>query len=96
MPNSPVYELHDAVNIEQVVHSGSVISVGEGQQAIKVARNPIRVKAWGEDSVEQVHGLGEDTRAVLRDLLGKDDRTIDELVANKIVITNEAPQEPRA
>ena len=96
VPNSPVYELHDAVNIEQVVHSGSVISMGEGQQAIKVARNPIRVQAWGEDSVEQVHGLGEDTRAVLRDLLGKDDRAINELVANKIVITNEATQEPRA
>jgi len=43
-----------------------------------------------------VHGLGEDTRAVLRDLLGKDDRAINELVANKIVITNEATQEPRA
>jgi len=85
VPNSPVYDLHDAVRTEQAAHNGSMFTVGEGARAFKMARSPIRVKAWGEDRAEAVRGMGADTRDVLRDLLGKDDGAIDRLVAGKVV-----------
>ena len=87
VPNSPVYELHDAVHSEQVIHNGSLMTVGEGQQAVKVARSPIRVQAWGADRAEPVRAMGADTRQVLRELLGKDDASIDALVASNVVAT---------
>lgn len=90
VPNSPVFELHDAVHTEQVVHNGSLLTVGEGEKAVKMARSPIRVKSWGDDLAEPVHGMGADTRNVLRDLLGKDDAAIDALVAGNIVATHQA------
>ncbi len=90
VPNSPVYELHDAVRTEQVLHNGSLLTVGEGAQAVQVARNPIRVQAWGEDIAEQVHGMGSDTRDVLRELLGKDETAIAALVAANVVSANQA------
>ncbi len=87
VPNSPVYELHDAVHTEQVVHNGSILTVGEGDKAVKVARNPMRVEQWGDDITESVHGMGSDTRQVLSELLGKDDAAIDALVAAKVIAT---------
>ncbi|HSV84027.1 MAG TPA: CaiB/BaiF CoA-transferase family protein [Ramlibacter sp.] len=90
VPNSPVYELHDAVASEQVLHNGSLLTVGEGDKAVRTARNPIRVGAWGEDLAEPVHDMGSDTRDVLRNLLGKDDREIEALVAGNVVATQPA------
>lgn len=90
VPNSPVYELHDAVHTEQVVHNGTLLTIGTGEQAVKVARNPIRSSAWGEDRAEPIRGMGADTRALLRDLLAKDDADVDALLADKVVATHDA------
>ena len=90
VPNSPVYELHDALVSEQVRHNGSLLTVGEGEQAIQMARNPIRVDAWGEDHADPVHEMGSDTRDLLRNLLGKSEGEIDALVASQIVGTQPA------
>ncbi len=87
VPNSPVFDLHHAVLTEQAVHNGSMLTIGQGEQSVKVARNPIRVQAWGDDIAEQVHGMGSDTRDVLRELLGKDDAAIAALVDANVVAT---------
>jgi crotonobetainyl-CoA:carnitine CoA-transferase CaiB-like acyl-CoA transferase len=85
VPNSPVYELHDAIRSEQVAHLGSLIEVGEGVRSVTVARSPMRVAEWGPDRVEPAPGPGRDTRAVLRELLGRDDAAIDALAAAGVV-----------
>ena len=85
VPNSPVFELHDAVRTEQVQALGALVPMGEGDKAVTVARFPIRVPQWGADRVEPCRGLGADTREVLHELLGKDDKSIDALLAAKVV-----------
>jgi len=85
VPNSPVYELHDAIRSEQVVHLGSLIEVGEGARSVTLARSPMRVAQWGPDRVEPAPGPGRDTRAVLREVLGRDDAAIDALAAAGVV-----------
>ncbi len=89
VPNSPVYELHDAVHTEQVVHNGTLLTIGTGEQAVQVARNPIRSPAWGVDRAEPIRGMGADTRQLLRELLDKDDAAVDALVAGKVVATHD-------
>lgn len=88
VPNSPVYELHDAIHTKQVQHLGTLISVGEEGRSIQTTRNPIRVQAWGDDRVEPPPSLGGDTRQVLTELLGKDAAAIDDLIARKVVATH--------
>ena len=87
VPNSPVLELHNAVRNEQMDHNGGLMSIGEGAKAVLVAHSPIRVSAWGDDAAKPAPGLGEDTRGVLRELLGKSDAEIDILVGSKVVAT---------
>ena len=88
VPNSPVLELHDAVRSEQVQHMQALVSVGEGDKAVTMVRSPIRVKAWGEATLRPAPTMGADTRAVLRDILGKADQEIDALVQGKVVATH--------
>ncbi|QXZ10705.1 CoA transferase [Comamonas sp. Y33R10-2] len=85
VPNSPVFELHDAVHSEQVKHMHALMSVGEGEKAVTMVRNPIRVKAWGDFPARPAPTMGADTYQVLKGLLGKGDAEIDALVNAKIV-----------
>jgi len=87
VPNSPVYELHEAVRSEQVQASGSLISVGEGERRFQVARCPIRVDNWGPDRTEPARATGADTRAVLEDLLDMAPAEIDGLIESQAVST---------
>ena len=88
VPNSPVFELHDAVRTEQVEDMGTLMRVGEGSETVTVVRSPIRVEAWGEQTPRPAPRLGADTRGTLRLLLGKSDEQIDALVDRKVVVTH--------
>ena len=87
VPNSPVLELHDAVKTDQVRHMGAIMTLGEGDKAVQSIHSPIRVKEWGEDLKQPSPTMGEHTRSVLRELLGKSDAEIDALVAAKVAVT---------
>ncbi|QIL73892.1 CoA transferase (plasmid) [Diaphorobacter sp. HDW4B] len=86
VPNSPVYELHDAIHSDQVRHLNSLMPTGSDEAAVRVVRNPMRVKAWGEYQAIRSPGLGENTRSVLKELLGKSDSEVDSLVQRNVVV----------
>ena len=77
VPNSPVYELHDAVHSEQAVHNHTLTEVGD--PPIKVLRTPIRAGQWDNDSHTPAPGLGADTASVLEQKLGLDPARIQAL-----------------
>lgn len=85
IPNSRVYELHEAIVSEQVQHTGSIIPISNGAVNSKVARTPVRVAEWGADRVETPPPLGSDTRAVLSEVLGLSDTDIDALASRKAI-----------
>ena len=85
VPNSPVLELHDAVRSEQARFLGSMQALGEGPDAPQVARCPIRSSQWREDPASPPPGLGRDTGAVLREVLGLDDARIAALAERRVV-----------
>jgi formyl-CoA transferase len=69
VPTSPVLELHDTVNLEQVVSRASIVRIQEGERQTSVVRSPIRVDEWPAAEWRMPPVLGEDTENVLRDLL---------------------------
>jgi crotonobetainyl-CoA:carnitine CoA-transferase CaiB-like acyl-CoA transferase len=89
VPNSPVYELHDAIHTEQVRHARALMDVGSGAQQVRMARSPIRVEAWGGQPAVPAPHLGADTRGVLRELLGMQDEAIDALAARQVVVIDD-------
>jgi formyl-CoA transferase len=54
-------------------------------QPVLVAGNPIKMSKVAEGPETDVPGMGEHTLAVLRDLLGLDEESIQELVASGVV-----------
>ena len=82
VPNSPVLELHDAVNSEQARHNRSMLRLGE---TVQVARCPIQAAAWGDEPATPAPGLGRDTDEVLRSLLGMNTAEIAGLAERKVV-----------
>jgi crotonobetainyl-CoA:carnitine CoA-transferase CaiB-like acyl-CoA transferase len=46
VPNSPVLELHDAVNTEQARHNGSIRAIDHAGHAVGMAACPIRAEEW--------------------------------------------------
>jgi crotonobetainyl-CoA:carnitine CoA-transferase CaiB-like acyl-CoA transferase len=85
VPNSPVYELHDAVRSEQVEHLQSIASVPVRGSAVAVPRSPIRVDQWDEQRLGPPPALGEHTQAVLRSLLGLSEAEIAGLIERRVV-----------
>ena len=70
VPNSPVLELHDAVNTEQVRHNGSIRPLDQGGHSVDVAACPIRVGEWGDQPAAPAPRLGASTDQVLQSWLG--------------------------
>jgi crotonobetainyl-CoA:carnitine CoA-transferase CaiB-like acyl-CoA transferase len=85
VPNSPVYELHDAVYSEQVKHLEAINTIPIGQTSIAVPRAPIRVDQWPALRHDPPPSLGEHGAVVLRSLLGVTDAEIAGLVERKIM-----------
>ena len=82
VPNSPVYELHDAVHSEQAVHNGVLKQVGD--PPVTVLRTPIRSDEWDNDTHTPAPGFGADTVSVLQQKLGLDDDRIQQLRAKGV------------
>jgi crotonobetainyl-CoA:carnitine CoA-transferase CaiB-like acyl-CoA transferase len=67
VPTSPVLELHDAVQTEQVRHNHALTMLPDGAQ---VAACPVRALQWDAPPAAPAPRLGADTKEVLNRLLG--------------------------
>lgn len=85
VPASPVLELNDTLELEQVKHDGTVIELTEADRRVSVVRSPVRVDAWEEAPRKMAPDLGRDTAAVLAELLGLTESEIDELADDGVV-----------
>lgn len=90
VPNSPVLELHDTLQAEQLKHMDSLIELGEAGKTYRVVRSPIRATQWGEERAKEPPMIGEDTRAVLHDILGLAPAEIDALARRNAIATLDA------
>ena len=77
VPNSPVFELHEAIKSEQAQHIGCLQGVGD--PPIQMMRSPIRADEWDNDNHRPAPRMGADTRAVLGDWLQWDSARVEEL-----------------
>ena len=85
VPNSPVYELHDAVCSDQVEHMQAIASIPVRQSVVAVPRSPIRVEQWGEQRLDPPPALGEHSDTVLREVLGLSSAEISGLIERRVV-----------
>lgn len=81
VPGSPVYELHEAVRSEQAVHNQVIHEVGTAEDPCPTVRLPIRSTSWPLAGSIPPPRIGQDTRQVLSELLGEDEKSIEALVA---------------
>lgn len=89
VPASPVLEINETLQLEQIQHDGAVISLSEGDRRVSVVRSPVRVDAWGESPRIMAPDLGRDTAQVLSELLGLSEREIEGLAGEGVVATAE-------
>jgi crotonobetainyl-CoA:carnitine CoA-transferase CaiB-like acyl-CoA transferase len=81
-----VYSVAEAVHHPHNVTRRGVRTVPDDVWGeITIPGVPIRVASVPEEPDLRAHELGADTRTVLRDLLGKDDLAVDDLVAAGVV-----------
>jgi crotonobetainyl-CoA:carnitine CoA-transferase CaiB-like acyl-CoA transferase len=92
VPTSPVMELHDAIRSEQAQHNASLRTLGEGGGQYEVARSPIRVQAWGEREADAAPRMGDQTQAVLQEVLGLSEQAVAELAARGVVRLARTPE----
>jgi len=85
VPNSPVLELRDAVQTEQVRHAGTIYEVGHGNRLHHMTRFPVRVPGWSTDKDLPAPYMGEHTRAVLAETLGLNQESIATLEADGVI-----------
>ncbi|GAA3909285.1 CaiB/BaiF CoA-transferase family protein [Microbacterium invictum] len=87
VPNSPVLELHETLELDQVKVNRTVQWVGEGESAVPTVRNPVRSPEWPEIEPLSPPRLGEHSVEVLREVGGMSDAEIDELLAAGVTDT---------
>jgi crotonobetainyl-CoA:carnitine CoA-transferase CaiB-like acyl-CoA transferase len=87
VPNSPVLELHDAIQTEQVRHNQAVRPVNHGGHAVQMANCPIRAAQWDEEPAVPAPRLGADTDDVLQSLLGMKPDEVAALMERKVIGT---------
>lgn len=88
VPNSPVYELHDAVKSEQALHNESVINIVKDNKYVSVINFPVKSDAWNnKDGVKATFPptMGEDTVKILTELLNYSPENIQEMNRNKFI-----------
>ncbi|AJY12981.1 CoA transferase [Burkholderia dolosa] len=86
VPCGPINDLAEVFDNEQVVARGMQVSLPHPCGAdVKLVRNPIRMSATPPDARSAPPLLGEQTEAVLRDMLGYDDERIATLRAKQAI-----------
>ncbi|MBY4833918.1 CaiB/BaiF CoA transferase family protein [Burkholderia dolosa] len=86
VPCGPINDLAEVFDNEQVVARGMQVSLPHPCGAdVKLVRNPIRMSATPPDARSAPPLLGEQTEAVLRDMLGYDDERIAALRAKQAI-----------
>ncbi len=81
VPCAPVLEFHEAIATEQARHNDVVWKMRHGDEAVGVARNPIRSPQWSPYAPVPAPDVGAQTAEVLAEVLGLDDTEIDDLAA---------------
>ena len=89
VPNSPVLELHDAVQTEQVKHNHAIRSLAQPGRPVGVASCPIKAAQWAAEPCTPAPRLGADTRTVLESLLGMGATEIDALMQSNVIGTSQ-------
>ncbi len=79
VPVAPINHVDEALENPQVVHRNMVIEVPLGDKSVKVVGNPVKVPDERPDHLPPPR-LGEHTVAILKSVLGFDDKAINELI----------------
>lgn len=93
VPASPVLEVNDTLELEQVKVAESVIELVEADRRVSVVRSPVRVGAWDDAPRRMAPDLGRDTSEVLHDVLGLADAEIASLVEDGVVVSVDSGEE---
>lgn len=79
VPCSRYRSVAEAMQDPQIVARGTLARLGEGDESFLVANAPYRLSATPTSARPRLAALGEHSTEVLRDVLGKSPRRIDEL-----------------
>lgn len=87
VPNSPVLEIHETLELEQVKVNRTVQWVGPEGSAVPTVRTPVRSSAWSEREPLVPPQLGEHSVDVLQRVAGLSRAEIEELLEQGIIDT---------
>jgi crotonobetainyl-CoA:carnitine CoA-transferase CaiB-like acyl-CoA transferase len=86
IPCAPVNDIARTVSDEQVLARNMIVDVGLTQGGtVRMPGNPIKMSETYEDVYTSPPALGEQTSAVLRELLGKSDKDIESWMARGVI-----------
>ena len=87
IPCGPINTIDRALAEPQIKHRGMILELAgkDEDQRARVVGNPIKMRESGRTTHEYPPKLGEDTRAVLKDVLGYDDARIERMIAARAV-----------
>jgi len=89
VPCSPVLELNETLELEQVAVNGTVLPIEEGDEKTYTVQIPVRSEAWGLRTPTMPPRMGRDSLHVLKNIMGKSDEEIEALLASRITDTVE-------
>jgi crotonobetainyl-CoA:carnitine CoA-transferase CaiB-like acyl-CoA transferase len=91
VPVGPINTVDKALAEPQVLHRGMVLELaGDGaDERVRVAGDPIKIRRARRTKYQFPPKLGGDTQTVLQDILRYDDATVDKLLRDRIVSSNE-------
>ena len=80
----PIYDIEQAVNDPQIKARGAVIEMpmplpSGGQRQVRLPNNPVRLSRTNPKVERPASWVGEDTRAILTEVLGLSDKAVAEL-----------------
>ena len=84
VPNSPVLELNETLELEQVKVNETIQYVGESDVRCPTVRLPIRSSAWPPSPSSMPPRIGQDSFAILKGILGLEVEEIEALIAEGV------------
>lgn len=91
VPNSPVLELNETLQLEQAAVNETVQVIASGDESIHTVRSPVRSGAWPRVDATLPPRIGADSYHVLSEIIGVPDDRIAKLVESSITDTPDAP-----